>query len=122
MDNETFTDADLVCSFLNSVKGYTALVGDCKNRIIIYNKKWATGQNPGLGNLTGNAWYEHEDDGLLMINAEINFEIDENMCIGFLQVSQATFMLYSINNACNYTQLKINSKSLSRVIGSLFMI
>ena len=91
LDNENFTDADLVCDFLNAVKGYTAIVGDCKNKRIIYNKKWATGQNPGLGNLTGNAWYEQEDDGLVMINAEINFEIDEQMCIGFAQISQATF-------------------------------
>jgi len=91
LDNENFTDADLVCGFLNSVKGYTAIVGDCKKKRIIYNKKWSTGQNPGLGNLTGNAWYEQEDDGLVMINGEITFEIDDDMCIGFAQVSNDTF-------------------------------
>lgn len=91
LDNVTFTDSDMVCSFLDAVKGYTALVGDCKNKIIIYNKKWSTGKNPGLGNLTGNAWYEQEDDGLVMVNAEINFEIDKDMCIGFIQVSNETF-------------------------------
>lgn len=90
MDNTTYTDGDFVCDFRKAVANKTMVLLSCEGNFMMYRKTWTAGQNPGLGNLAGDAWYQVEGKANLGINVEVFTDVTED-CLGFVALPQATF-------------------------------
>ena len=98
-DNVSFTDFDMEYDLKNKVAAKTFFFVDCNN-LLYYRYDWATGENPGFGNLTSTVSRQFPTDGLQSINLGITFNTFRT---GYKAIDMSAELAAVISSACAET-------------------
>lgn len=98
-DNSSFTDFDMEYDLKNKIAAKTLFFVDCNN-ILYYRYDWATGENPGFGNLVSTVSRQFPTDGLQSLNLSIQFNTFRT---GFKGISMSAELASVISSACAET-------------------